>query len=141
MHRSLLPLVTLLAGCGAVPIACTEIGCTGSLTLSFTGRTWDDGASYTLTVSGEFDGEPCVLTLPDVGCDGQTVAVDGDTLTVGVRMPMGTPDEVHVLLETDDSVVHDGDHAVDWGEPFYPNGRACDGRDGGCAAGEAIIAL
>lgn len=133
MYR--LPLLLALAGCEALGLACTEMGCIGTLTI-FLSRPLADGALVTATVDGEtVDCPPgdevlegCILTT-----------VDGEA---AIQMRTGGTAWEMVDLDIDEG----GGPATyqvnpTWGDRWFPNGEACDGPDGGCVSGEADLAL
>jgi hypothetical protein len=136
MRTATVALTLALAGCRGV--ACTEIGCSGSLDLTFHGGTYDDGTySVTVTIADQTTG--CTFNLPGGNC-GQTVAfVDGEDLFVALPTGMvGTPPEIGVkLVRNATEVVTDTTVQVDWGDVYYPNGEQCDPE--GCASGAVTV--
>ncbi|MES2638046.1 MAG: hypothetical protein V4850_01130 [Myxococcota bacterium] len=130
MVRLLLAFV-LLNGCQEhIGTLCTKMGCEGVLTITLDGEL-PDGAEVTVLL----DGEPCVVA-ENGDCQ---LAEDGSAITVLLSFGAGEP-EVVVRIAVDDT----SDNYVlapDWDEPVYPNGEECDGAEGGCVGGEAVLVL
>ena len=134
----------LLTGC---TLACTAIGCSGSLELSLLDDdTWEDG-SYTLTV--EADGlelTSCTFSVPSDGAEvcGFDLQAPSDTERVAV-VPTGMNEDIvdaviDVTLERDGVVLLAESITPEWSEPVYPNGRACD-RGNGCVSSSWVFDL
>lgn len=126
---------------GCIPLACTEIGCSGALELSFDQPTWEEG-DYTLTVAYD-GGEPttCTFTVPLSGeqCGVSDIALDGTTLSVAVPTPMNDRlVEAEIRLDLNDAALLEQVVEPDWGAPFYPNGPLCDAGFGCLTAQEAL---
>lgn len=125
----------VLVGCQAVGLACTEMGCAGSITILLD-RAPTEGAGIEVDL-GDGDVRICTSGGDPSSCTLDTT--DGDVvLEIGV--PMGSAPET-IVVTVDEGAVIDHDVAITWGEPYYPNGKACDGADGGCAAGEGALTL
>lgn len=134
MFRPLLVL-PLVAGCVELGLACTEMGCIGTLTVHLSRPLADDAV-----VSVEVDGEPraCAIDADDYGTD--CALADGeDGPTVSIRTGSRAYEHVVVTIEEAGAIVFDDEIDPEWGEVYYPNGKACDGPDGGCIGGEADL--
>jgi hypothetical protein len=131
MTRLRLPLLaaTLLAGCHRYT-TCTEIGCTGALTVTITGA--PEGAIVGLVL----DGEVVSCTVPATGngtCEGDltaslTRAEDAVAVVVGTGMTDGVPwEKVDVSVYQGEAILLEESQVTpDWSDPDYPNGEACD---------------
>jgi hypothetical protein len=75
----------------------------------------------------------------EAGC---VLTNDADGASLEIRVGMGQAPEVVTVSVSEGGAPAVG-HELDvaWGEPWYPNGKACDGEDGGCRSGEAELAL
>jgi hypothetical protein len=145
---SLAPIVA--GGCSRMDGYCTEMGCSGSLDLVFEAESWAEGDyQVTMDVGGDYL-ERCRFTIPLSEPNPRAgsscwVAPTFDGTRLSVSMPTPGDDslvEVVVVLLVDDKVVFEETLAPEWGEPFYPNGEACDGDEGyGCLSGEETIEL
>ena len=125
-----------LGGCQAIGLSCTMMGCSGLLTVNLD-REPIEGAVVEVDLG---DGEVilCASGAEEAGC---VLTNDADGASLEIRVGMGqAPDAIVVTVAEGDEVT-DYDVPVTWGEPFFPNGRACDGADGGCAEGEGDLAL
>lgn len=137
--------VALSAFAGGCALTCTEMGCNGTYALSFEADSWDDG-DYVLSV--DFDGmgaEECAFSLPADGeqaCDSFTaITVEDGVLSIAVRTPMNEDlIEADVELSIGDTVLFAELVEPAWGEPFWPNGKACD-RGYGCLSAEDAFSL
>ena len=127
-----------LPGCAMLGLSCTEMGCAGALSVLMDGAL-AEGGSYEVAVEG-LSVEPCVFSLPLQGYE-DCASVDEDgQLVVSFFIPMGAaPDEVTLVLFEDGEEAVRAVEAPSYGEPYYPNGKACDG--GGCRTGEATFTL
>ena len=125
--------------CNALGLSCTDMGCSGTLTV-FLDRapaadaviTMDvgDGESYVCGFATETQQPLC--TLEEI--DGAPVL----SMTVGMGQ---APETVTVTVSEAGAEPVDHLVTVEWGEPWYPNGKACDGKDGGCSAGDGDLSL
>ena len=138
MRTLFLTIMTLTAGC----LACTEIGCVGSLELTFDTPT-EDGA-YTVEVDLGDRVETCAFTtvaLSDTGSplegDCATTIADG-TITLALWTLSGAeqPEDIHVALLQDAVVLDETTVRPAWSEPLYPNGKRCGGA---CVGGTAAV--
>jgi hypothetical protein len=148
MNRTPYILVALAVACTPTGQFCTEIGCSGTLTLTFEAETWAESVyEVTLDTGREFP-ERCRFTLPLSEPNPQAGSscfiaptFNGAELTVALPTPMDESlVEVDVALRLADVVLHESTLAPAWGEPFYPNGEVCDAGHG-CRSAEANIAL
>lgn len=131
----LLLALALLPGCAAVGLACTEMGCSGTLTI-FVDGALPDGATVEV-ILGDV-AEACAVA--DENWGGCSIAADGATIAVGTGMGE-PPGEVTVVITPVDSAATEHTLEPDWGDSHYPNGKACDGPDGGCVSGEVDLVL
>lgn len=123
-------VLALLGGCHALGLSCTEMGCMGILEITFDGEL-AEGAEVTVLL----DGEPFACGIDGALCQ---LAEDGS----GVTLQMSGTDEPEVVVRvTVDDTSDNYTLAPTWDEPYFPNGEACDGKDGGCLDGEATLAL
>lgn len=124
-----------LAGCSSLGLACTEVGCFGSLVITLDRAPVTD-AVITVDVG---DGEtwPC---LPEAEAMDTICTIEDASLQIATGMGSPALDVVIVAVDEGAGAV---EHEVEvtWGEPYYPNGKACDGRDGGCRSGEGSLTL
>jgi hypothetical protein len=127
-----------LAGCRAIGLMCTDMGCQGTLTVLLDRLPTEDAAVTLDLGDGPLDcGVATETTEPLCGIeDGE----DGPSLRVWVGMGQA-PEVVTVSVSEGGAPAVEHDLDVTWGEPWYPNGEACDGKDGGCRSGEAELAL
>lgn len=140
MTRSIsFPLALLLTGCAQLGLACTEMGCIGSLGIHLSRALADDAV-----VQVDLDGElrDCLVNpeggQPATGC----LVTEGDEgPEISVQMGGVVYDEVEVRISEGGADPVSYTVAPLWGEPWYPNGKACDGEDGGCVSGEADLVL
>jgi hypothetical protein len=137
-------LITAAAACDKINLACTEVGCNGSLELSFVRESWEEG-SYVITADmGDGYVQTCTLDLSmtaELSCDYFDVVYDGATLTVPMATPMNDGlTDVTVTLTFADEVLVDEVIAPEWGEPYYPNGEECDAGYG-CLSAEWVFTL
>lgn len=112
------------------PIAlCTDMGCEGSLTITFDQAPAAD-AVITIDLG---DGVILPCDRDDPTRSGECW-LDGTALVV--HTPMGGEAAAHVFVMIDD-VSHQ--IAVTWDDPVFPNGEDCDGPDGGCRSGTGAL--
>lgn len=131
-----------LTACGA--LNCTEMGCQGSFEVTLA----DLGAETTgeLELAAAFSDDnqaSCTLELSDSANSGCYEAVwSGDDLVLTLFLPMGASgDSVDLTVTLDDDVVHDETLTeLDWSEPYYPNGEACDAGFG-CSSVSVLVDL
>lgn len=135
---ALLSLGLALHGCAMLGLSCTEVGCAGALSVLMDGAL-ADGVPYEVSVEG-LSVEPCVFTLPLQGYE-DCASVDAEgQLVLSFFIPMGAaPDEVTLILLEDGEEAVRAVEAPSYGEPYYPNGKACDG--GGCRTGDVAFTL
>ena len=146
MPRLVLSLVlaALTGGCIALS-HCTEMGCMGSYSLSFEADGWEDG-EYALDVFfDELVATDCAFTLPlaeQVNCEGATVvALEDGVLSVRVSTPMNEDlFEADISLTQGETVLLEEVVEPAWGEPYWPNGEACD-RGYGCLSATESFSL
>ena len=123
-----------LAGCA---ISCTEMGCSGSLTV-FLDRALADGSTVSIDLG---DGTMDCVEDTDTSLNGCILTdVDGSPAIVASTYMGQAPETVSLLIDEGAGAVT-YDVTPTWSDPVYPNGEACDGTDGGCRAGEADLAL
>lgn len=127
------------AGCG---LSCTEVGCTGSLEVTFTNVTLEDGAyRVEADLSGgteavSFDVEGGVALPPEDGWVSVEIVGADLVATFGTGMDETASSVAVRLLDADDAVLVEGEVSPDWSDPDYPNGKAC---GGGCVSGSAAL--
>lgn len=127
-----------LAGCQALGLSCTEMGCTGTLTVLLDRMPTED-AVITLDLG---DGATACGTATET-TEPLCVIEDGEfgpSLSMMVGMGQDPP-EIEVSVSEGGAPAEVSTLPVTWGEPWYPNGKACDGEDGGCRSGDAELAL
>lgn len=139
--RPLLLALALLAACPTpVTGACTEMGCSGALTVDVDGAT--DPGLWSLTVTKDGTTQGCSVELPGGAptCDpALTLEADAEGLTVVWTLSMGEAgDDVHVEVHHEDVTVLEETFAPEWSDPVYPNGEACDAGNGCVSAEEAF---
>ncbi|MFT4979193.1 MAG: hypothetical protein ACI8S6_005103 [Myxococcota bacterium] len=145
MQRLVLALAisALAAGCA---LMCEEAGCQGTYVLTFEADSWADGEYELYVALDGVEAAGCAIVLPledGATCGGgyaEVTMVDG-ALTVPVPTPMNED-----LVEAEIKLSLDGDVLVSetvepaWGDPFWPNSKACD-RGYGCLSAEDTITL
>jgi hypothetical protein len=127
-----------LAGCNALGLACEEMGCQGTLTVLLDRLPTEDAA-----LSVDLGDGPLACGVAGATTEPLCAIEDGDegpVLSVWVGMGQA-PEVVTVSVSEGGAPAVDHELSVAWGEPWYPNGKACDGKDGGCRSGEAELAL
>lgn len=139
MRLILLSSFFYLAGCA---FNCTEIGCSGSLSVYLAGATADGEWSLELTKDGVT--RACTVSLPGgepVCSDPLDVEVDSGGMNMVWTTAMGEAgEEVQVRVSHDGLLLVDESFVPDWSEPYYPNGKACD--DGfGCVTASADFSV
>jgi hypothetical protein len=138
MHRLLLLALTL-TGCAQLGLSCTEMGCVGTLSI-YLSRELTSDASVVVELDGASVDCPVNPAggTPSVGC----AVVSGDGGAV-ITIDSGSVAFEEVLVRISEGGAEAVEYAVtpEWGERYYPNGKACDGVDGGCVGGEANLAL
>ena len=112
------------AACTKEILACTEIGCNGTLELTFAQAAWEDG-TYALTADfGDGDVRSCEVTLPlgaDTYCDAFAVTFDGTALVVPLATGMDESlTDVAVTLALGADVLVDESIAPAWSDPRLP---------------------
>lgn len=126
--------LSALAGCA---LNCTEMGCSGSLTV-FLDRALADGSTVSIDLG---DGTMDCVEGTDTSLNGCILTeVDGSPAIVASTY-MGQAPETASLLIDEGAGAATYEVTPTWGEPAYPNGEACDGTDGGCRAGDADLTL
>lgn len=140
--RPLLAALALLAACPVPPFACTEMGCSGSLTVYVDGAT--DPGLWSLTVTKDGTTQGCSVELPGgtPTCD-PAIALQATAagLEVAWTLTMGEAgDEVHVEVHHEDVTVLEETFAPEWSDPYYPNGEECDAGNG-CVTAEETFTL
>ena len=135
---ALMGLTLALPGCAMLGLSCTEIGCAGSLSVLMDGAL-AEGESYEVSVEG-FYAEPCVFSLPLEGYEDCASIDPTGQLVVSFYIPMGeAPDEVTLVVFEDGEEASRAVEMPSYGEPYHPNGKACDG--GGCRSAEVVFVL
>lgn len=138
MNRVLL-FLPLAVGCAQLGLVCTEMGCVGTLTVTLS-RALADDAVVTVDLDGEVLDCPVDPEggQPTTGCEVRTEDA-GQVL----RVSSGSTAWEEVVVSVSEGGAAAVDHVLtpEWGERFYPNGKACDGPDGGCVSGEADLDL
>ena len=138
-----LALSALTGGC--IALSCQEVGCNGTYALSFEADEWEEGA-YALTVFLDgMESVDCVITLPlesASSCDGvSAVELADGILSVMVYTPMNEDlVEADIALSMDGTVLLEEVVEPAWGEPYWPNGQACD-RGYGCLSASDAFSL
>ena len=145
IRAATLALTATLVACGPLGLDCTEMGCIGSLMVNIPTESLSD-AEYILTVDHDGSTEQCTFTLPfdaaAAACtEGSELQLNGGVLTLNHSLGMGvTFDTVFVELSEQDFTLVSETLDIEWSEPFYPNGEACD--DGfGCYSAEVEVSL
>lgn len=137
MSRWFFALVPLAFGCHALGLVCTEMGCIGSLTIVLSRPLADDAVvSIDLGPDGVFDCTPSGDTF--TGC---SLTEEGGEPAIVVQPGAGEPETVVVEIGEGGAEPAAYDVEVTWGDRWYPNGKACDGPDGGCVSGEGFLQL
>jgi hypothetical protein len=131
-----LPLAA--AGCSDSPQACTEIGCTDGLTISFekTSATWEPGM-YSVDIDADGKKITCTTQIPLVGsspssCNDASVllGVSGSALpeaqhALSDLIFKNTPAKVTVTMSRDGAMVITKDFAPTY-KKSQPNGPGCE---------------
>jgi hypothetical protein len=137
-------LITATAACDKITEICTEVGCNGSLEVSFVREAWEDGTYVVTADLGDGNVQTCSLDLSltaELSCDFFDVTYDGTTLMVPFATPMNDGlTDVTITLTLADEVLVDEVIAPEWGEPYYPNGEECDAGYG-CLSAEWVFTL
>ncbi|MEQ1731400.1 MAG: hypothetical protein ABL982_23770 [Vicinamibacterales bacterium] len=125
-------------GCEGVGLSCTEMGCTGTWTVSID-RALAEDAVVTVDL-GDGDLRTCAVTAePYSPC--AIREVNGAAM-LEVQVGMGqAPDTATVSIGEGGAEPTDYPVSITWGPATYPNGKACDGADGGCRSGESELSL
>jgi len=135
---ALMGLALALPGCAALGLSCTEVGCMASLSVMMQGS-FLEGEAYEVVIE-EMAEEPCVFTLPLQGDEGCVASDDEGRLVVTVYLPMGeAPEDVTLVLYEDGEEAARSVERPSYGDPYYPNGKACDGV--GCVSGQVDFVL
>lgn len=131
-------VVVALAGCRTLGLSCTDMGCLGTLTVLLD-RMPSEDAVITLDLG---DG-PLTCGFATETTEPLCVIEDGDDgPALSARVGMGQdPPDVDVSVSEGGAPAEVSTLPVTWSDPWYPNGKACDGEDGGCRSGDAALAL
>ena len=145
LHTATLALTATLVACGPLGLDCTQMGCIGSLIMNLPTASLAD-AEYILTLEHDGTTEQCTFALPfdaasAVCTQGSELELNGDIISLNHPLEMGMQfDTVFVELSEQDFTLVSETLDIEWAEPFYPNGKACD--DGfGCYSAEVEISL
>ena len=134
-----------LVACDLPGLVCTQMACVGQLMITIEANDLVE-SEYTLSFESETLSETCAFSIPfdpsAVNCESITEieVVDG-LVIVNFPLRMGENfDTLDIALSESDFDILNEAVTVEWSDPWYPNGKACDG-DFGCRSTQIDLAL